>query len=122
MNNKISFVWSLAAGLLFIILSLVMSAFGAGGLNSDVSITDYVVIFLAGMLTGAVLIYFLRRSASPSVSRAALIAFLLSLPFAMFGIAFGGLVGWIGIFLLSVSPSIFLTGVGYYLGRAFAGK
>ena len=121
MDKKTSFVWSLGTGLMFVVLSLAVLS-GLGGMSSEVSIIDYVIIFLAGVLIGVILIYFLRRSESPSVSRATWIAFVISLPFTMFGILFGGIVGGIGIFLLSVSPAAFIIGMGYYLGRAFARK
>jgi hypothetical protein len=32
------------------------------------------------------------------------------------------MVGGIGIFFLGVSPAIFITAVGYFIGRAFAQK
>ena len=64
----------------------------------------------------------LRRSEQPSVFKATLIAFAISVPFALFGITFGGMVGGIGIFFLGVSPAIFITAVGYFIGRAFAQK
>jgi hypothetical protein len=120
MNKKISFVWSLGAGLLFVVLSLGVFLSGLGGMNADVSAADYVMIFLAGALIGVVAVYFLRRSESPSIYRATLIACIVSLPFAMFGVIFGGIVGGIGIFLLGVSPAVFIIGVVFYLARAIA--
>ena len=122
MDKKLSFIWSLATGLMFVILSLVAFLLGFGGANADVSAIDYVIIFLAGVLIGIVLIYFLRRSEHPAVYRATVVAFVISLPFTMFGMLFGGILGGIGVFLLGVSPAVFLIGVGYYLGRAFSGK
>ena len=122
MDKKVSFVWSFAIGLMFVLLSLAAFYFGLGGLNANISIIDYVIIFLAGVLIGVVLIYFLRRSELPAVSRATLIAFVISLPFAMFGILFGGILGGVGVFLLGVSPAVFIIGLGYYLGRAFSRK
>jgi len=122
MDKKVSFVWSLATGLMFVVLSLVAFVFGLGGLNADVSIIDYVIIFLAGTLIGVILVYFLRRSESLAIYKATLIAFVISLPFTMFGILFGGILGGIGVFLLGVSPAVFIIGVGHYLGRAFSRK
>ncbi len=122
MDKKISFVWSLGVGVLFVVLSLGVFLLGLGGLNADVSAANYVMIFLAGVLIGVVVVYFLRRSETPSVYRATLIAFIGSLPFAMFGIIFGGIVGGIGIFLLGVSPAVFIIGVVYYLARAIVRK
>ncbi len=122
MDKKVSFVWSLATGLMFVVLSLIAFVFGLGGLNADVSIIDYVINFLAGTLIGVILVYFLRRSESLAIYKATLIAFVISLPFTMFGILFGGILGGIGVFLLGVSPAVFIIGVGHYLGRAFSRK
>lgn len=122
MDKKVSFLWSLGVGLLFVVLSLLMFLFRFSNLNADAPISDYVVIFLAGTLIGAALVYFLRRSEQQSVFRGTLISFVVSLPFALFGVTFGGMVGGIGIFLLGASPAIFIIGVGYYLTRAFAKK
>ncbi len=122
MDKKTSFIWSLGVGLLFVVLSLLTFLLRFGGLNTEAPLTDYVIIFLAGTLIGVVLVYFLRRSELPVVFRATWIAFVVSLPFAVFGMIFGGIVGGIGILLLGVSPSVFIIGVGHYLGRAFAKK
>jgi hypothetical protein len=122
MDKKVSFIWSFGIGLMFVVLSLLVFLLGLGGVSADISIIDYVIIFLAGTLIGVVLVYFLRRSELPAVSKSTLIAFVISLPFAMFGFIFGGIVGGIGILVLGVSPAVFIIGVGYYLGRAFAGK
>jgi hypothetical protein len=40
----------------------------------------------------------------------------------MFGMVVGGAIGPIGALILGVSPSVFITGVGYFLGRAFSKK
>lgn len=122
MDKKISFLWSLGIGLLFFVLSLVVFLFGFGNLNTETPVINYAVIFLAGTLIGVVLVYFLRRSEQPSVFKAVLVAFVISLPFAMFGFIFGSMVGGIGIFLLGVSPAVFMIGVGHFLGRAFVRK
>lgn len=122
MEKKVSFIWVPVIGLTFVVLSLIVFLSGLGGLKADVSITDYVIIFLAGALIGVVLVYFLRRSELPAVYRSTIIGFVASLPFTLFGILFGGVVGGIGILLLGVSPAVFMIGVGYYLGRAFSRK
>lgn len=121
MDKKTSFVWSLGVGLLFVVLSFIMFLSGYGSLESG-TLTVYGMIFLSGTLIGVVLVYFLRRSEKQSVSKVTMVAFVLSLPFAMFGVMFGSIVGGTGIFLLGVSPAVFVIGVSFYLGRAFAGK
>ncbi len=122
MDKKVSFLWALAVGLLFIVLNLVLFLLRFGVSNTEASLIDYVMIFLAGALIGTVLVYFLRRSVNKTVYNSTLIAFVFSLPFALFGMMFGGVVGGIGIFLLGVSPSVFITGIGYYLSSALAKK
>lgn len=122
MEKKVSFLWALGVGLLLVVLNLILFLFGFGAMSEDAPLTDYLTIFLSGALIGVALVYFLRRSDQKSTFNATLTAFVVSLPFAMFGVAFGGIVGEIGIFLLGVSPAVFLIGLGYYLGRAFARK
>jgi uncharacterized membrane protein YjjP (DUF1212 family) len=122
MDKKISFIWSLGVGLLFVVSSLVIFLTGFGDLNIESPLVNFVIIFLSGTLVGAVLVYLLRQSERPIVFRATVIAFVISLPFALFGLVFGGIVGGIGLFLLGVSPSVFITGTGHYLGRAFSRK
>lgn len=122
MDKKPSFLWALAVGLLFPILQVVIDLFRFGTLDPESQPSDYLVSFLAGALIGVGLVYFLRRSESKGATRAVVIAFVLSLPFALFGLVVGGMVGAVGALLLSVSPAIFVTGVGYFLGRAFVKK
>ncbi|MFN8382677.1 MAG: hypothetical protein U0V02_12085 [Anaerolineales bacterium] len=122
MDKKVSFLWSFGVGLLILVLSFVMFLLGFGNSDTGASVIDYVMIFLTGTLIGLVLVYFLRRSEKKSIYNATLIAFVISLPFALFGVVFGSVVGGIGILLLGVSPSVFITGVVYYIGRAFSGK
>lgn len=120
MEKKVSFLWALGVGLLFVVLIVLTFLFRFGSLNTEAPLTDYVMIFLAGALIGVTLVYFLRRGGAKPVFNATLIAFVISLPFALFGMVLGGVVGGIGVFFLGVSPAVFIIGVGYYLGRAFA--
>lgn len=122
MDKKVSFLWSFGVGLLILVLSFAMFLLGFGNSDNGASAIDYVMIFLAGTLIGLVLVYFLRRSEKKSIYNAMLIAFIVSLPLALFGVVFGSVVGGIGILLLGVSPSVFITGIVYYIGRAFSAK
>lgn len=122
MDKKISFVWSLGTGLLFLVLGLVIFLSGFGNSDAQAPLMNYVMVFLAGTLIGAVLVYFLRLSEQAALFKVTLIAFAISLPFAIFGLVFGGVVGGIGLFLLVVSPSVFIIGLGHYLGRIFIRK
>jgi hypothetical protein len=118
MDKKPSFWWSLAVGLAFPILQVVIYLIRFGSLDSGAAFIDYIGLFIAGALIGLGLIYFLRKSDSGKVLRAVIIGFVIGLPFSVFGMVVGGMVGVVGVILLSVSPSIFTTGVGYYLGKA----
>lgn len=122
MNKKPSFLWALAGGLLFAVLQILIFLVRFGRLDTEAALTDYLWFFLAGALIGAGLIYLLRRSENQDIFRAVLIAFVISLPFAAFGMLFGGILGAIGVIFLGVSPSLFIMGLGYYVGRAFAKK
>ena len=122
MDKPISYLWSLGSGVLFLVLSIILFLLGFESLSIQISYSDYAVIFLAGVMVGAILVYFLRRSEQSFVFRSVLIAFALSLPFAMFGVVFGAVIGGIGIFLLGVSPAVFIIGIGFFLGNAIARK
>jgi hypothetical protein len=98
MDKKPSFLWALAVGLVFPVLQVLIYFVRFGGLNPEAPLSDYLLFFLGGFLAGVGLIYFLRRS------------------------LVGGVMGVVGVLLLGVSPSVFITGVGYFLGRAFSKK
>ncbi|WKZ34509.1 MAG: hypothetical protein QY332_12890 [Anaerolineales bacterium] len=122
MHKRTSFLWAPVIGLLFPFLNTAVLVFGFGQLHAEASLADYLMFFLAGSLIGIGLVYFLRRSEDRGVFRTVLIAFVVSLPFALFGMFFGGAIGGVGIFLLGVSPAIFIIGVGYFAGRMLAKK
>jgi hypothetical protein len=122
MEKKPSFLWALAVGLLFLILQVVIFLIRFGKVDTEAAFTDYLGFFIAGALIGLGLIYFLRRSKTAGVFRAVIIGFVIGLPFGVFGMVLGGTVGMIGVIMLSVSPSVFITGVGYFLGRALTKK
>ncbi len=122
MDKKPSFLWALAVGLLFPVLQVLIFFMRFGRFDSEAPLTDYLLFFLGGALIGAGLIYFLRRSETPGTFRAAIIAFVISLPFALFGMVLGGTLGVVGVVMLGVSPAVFITGVGYFIGRALSKK
>jgi hypothetical protein len=122
MDKKPSFLWALAIGLAFPVLQVIIFLIRFGRFDTQAPWTDYLLFFLGGAFSGAGLIYFLRRSETRAVSRAVIIAFVLSLPFALFGMVVGGVIGMVGALILGVSPSIFITGVGYFLGRILSRK
>jgi hypothetical protein len=121
-DKKPSFLWALAVGLLFPVLQVLIFLVRFSRLDAEAPPTDYLFFLIGGVLIGLGLIYFLRRSETQGVYRAVIIAFVISLPFALFGMALGGALGVIGVLFLGVSPSVFITGLGYFIGRAFAKK
>src|SRR5688500_8355185 len=122
MDKKPSFLWALAVGLLFPVLQVVIFFMRFGRFDSEAPLTDYLLFFLGGALIGAGLIYFLRRSETRGTVRAVIIAFIISVPLALFGMVVGGLMGVVGVLLFGVSPSVFITGAGYFIGRALSKK
>lgn len=122
MDKKPSFAWALAAGVLFPLLQVLLFALRFNSINTDVSPMDYLMFFIGGVLIGFALIYFLRRSETKSASRGTIIGFVVGFPFSLVGMMLGGLIGPLGSIFLGVSPGIFATIIGYYLGRAFSTK
>ena len=120
MNDKPSYLWSLAIGLGFVLLQLFVLL---GGLNTVGDGIDYLFFFVAGVLIGLVLIYLLHRGeAQGKAARATWIGFYVSIPFAMFGMALGALTGPIGIIFFSFSPAVFIIACGYFIGRMVRGR
>lgn len=118
MDKKPSFVWALAIGILFPVLQVVIFFLRFQNINPDAGLTDYLYFFIAGLLIGLILIYFLRRSESSAAYRGTIIGFVIGIPLALLGMLFGGLLGAFIAILFSVSPNIFTIAVGYFIGRA----
>lgn len=118
MDKKPSFLWAFAVGLLFPILQVVIFFLRFQNLNSDATLSDYLFFFITGSLIGLALIYFLRRSETHRTYNATIIGFVVGVPLALIGMLLGGLMGGFGIILFGMSPAIFVTGIGYFIGRA----
>ena len=100
-------------------IDLISQVFNA---SIDIYLRNYLFFFIAGTLIGLGLIYFLRRSENKSTYRATIIGFIVGIPFAVFGMLLGGLAGPFGVIFLGMSPGVFTTVVGYFLGRTFSKK
>ena len=122
MDKKPSFLWALAVGVAFPLLQVIIFLIRFGRLDTQAPPADYLLFFLGGAFAGVGLIYFLRRSQTRGTFRAVIVAFIISVPFALFGMVMGGMIGLVGALILGVSPSIFITAVGYFAGRAFSKK
>lgn len=122
MDKKPSFLWALAIGMLFPILQFSIFFLRFQNLNPDAAAVDYLYFFLSGLLIGLVLIYLLRHSQTQAMYRGAIVGFVIGVPLALLGMILGGLMGPFGIILFSISPVIFVTGVGYIVGQLFGEK
>jgi hypothetical protein len=120
MDKKPSYLWALVVGLAFPVLQVLLFLFRFGNLDMSTNVMDYIVFFIGGLFIGLALVYFLGRSKSKSARRGTWIGFFIGLPFAAFGMMLGGLVGPLGSILFSISPGIFLTAIGYFIGHMFA--
>lgn len=122
MDKKPSFLWALAVGALFVVLQILIYLLRFNGLNPDAPASDYFFFFLGGALIGLSLVYFLGRSETKTVYQATLIGFVIGIPFTMFGMLIGGLLGPFGVILFGISPGIFTTALGYFLARTLSKK
>lgn len=122
MDKKPSFLLAFAVGILFVVLQVVIYFLRFNTINPDASIVDYLFFFIGGTLIGLGLVYFLRRSENKGTRQATIIGFIIGIPFAVFGMLLGGLAGPFGVIFLGMSPAVFTTAAGYFLGRTFSKK
>ena len=111
MNKKPSFLWSLAIGLAFPILQVLVFSLRFGNSGITAPITDYIFFFIGGAFIGLAL--------TKGAYRATLIGFGIGVPFSIFGMVLGGMLGPLVGVMFSVSPGVFFTFVGFLIGRAF---
>jgi hypothetical protein len=121
-DKKPSFLSALAIGILFPVLVVVYFFLRFHRWNTNAAPIEYLFFYISGTLIGLGLIYFLRRTENRSVQRATIIGFIAGIPFALFGMVIGGLAGPLGAIILGMSPGIFMTAVGYFLGLSFSKK
>ena len=107
--KRIPLYWSFLVGLLTIVYQVATFYIRFGRWNTDSSIVDYILFFLAGSIGGWVLVTFLNRQTSNAKRWVVLIAFLLVSPAAMLFMLGGGLLGWIGILLFPQIPWALFT-------------
>lgn len=122
MKNKPSFLWALAVGILFLVLQGLINLLGVWGANLQAPFSNYLFVLLAGSFNGLGLVYALGRVGTQSGSNAVLIAAVIAVPFALFGMTVGGLIGAFGIFFFGIPPFMFIVGVVYFIGRAGSRK
>jgi hypothetical protein len=115
--KKISFYWSLLAGLFTVAIQIITFYTRFGRMNTDATILDYILFFIAGTLGGLILIYFLNKQTSNGKRWVVTIAFLLATPVAMILGLMGGVLGPIGVILFPQIPWALITWIGSLVGR-----
>ena len=115
--KKTSFYWSLLVGAAVIFWQVGLFYIRFGTMNAESGIMDYVMFFLAGVIGGLILIYFLQQQTSTKGWWAVTIAFLLAFPVAMVFLLGGGLFGYLGVVLLPQIPWAIATWVGSLIGK-----
>lgn len=118
--KKVSLLWAIVVGLLTLLAQIVTFYARFGRWNTDSTFVDYLLFFVAGMLGGWILMYFLNRQASAAARRAVLIAFLLASPVALLMMVLGGLIGWIGVLIYPQIPWALFAWIGSSVGRLVA--
>ena len=115
--QKVSLYWALLVGLLSPVAQAFEYYFRFERWNTEATITEYVLFFLAGTLGGVILIFFMNRQASTRRRWVVLIAFLLASWIALIMMIAGGLLGPIGVLLFPQIPWALFTGIGSWLAK-----
>ena len=120
--KKVPLYWALVVGLLAIAAQVVWFFFRFGHWNIDASGTECLLFFLAGIVGGVMLIYFLNRQVSIVQRQVVLIAFLLASPVAVFVMLLGGWFGPLGILASPQIPWAVLTWTGSLVAKLASGE
>lgn len=118
--NKVSWIWAILVGLLSVAAQVIIFYARFERWNTDASITDYVLMFLAGALGGGMLVFFLNRQSTVARRWVVLIAFLLASPVALLMMILGGLLGWIGVLIYPQIPWALAAWMGSWAGKMVA--
>jgi hypothetical protein len=116
--KKVSMYWSFLMGLFTVIAQVILFYLRFGRWNTDSSFLDYLLFFLAGILGGAILIFFLNKQSSTSRRWSVFTAFILGTPMALLLMVTGGLLGWPGVLILPQIPWALFIWMGAALGKA----
>lgn len=118
--NRASSLWALPVGVLSVAAQIIIFYARFGRWNTDASLTDYGLMFLAGSFGGAILVFFLNRQTSTAQRQVVFIAFLLASPIALLLMVLGGLVGWIGVLVYpQIAWAVFMW-IGAWAGKLLA--
>ena len=115
--QKVSLYWALLVGLLSPVAQALEYYFRFDRWNTDATITEYLLFFLAGALGGVILIFFMNRQVSTKRRWVVLIAFLLASRIALITMIAGGLLGPIGVLLFPQITWALFTWIGSLVGK-----
>ena len=118
--QKVPLYWALLVGLLSAAAQALTYYFRFDRWNTEATITEYFLFFLAGTLGGMILIFFMNRQASTRRRWVVLIAFLLASWIALIMMIAGGLLGPIGVLLFPQIPWALFTWIGSWLAKFIA--
>ena len=104
-------------GLYLYILQQILFFFRFGKLNTDFNRLDFYLI-VVGIASIFLYSYFVRKSESVRRKRALQIAFVIAVPFSVFGSLMGGLLGGVGILIFGLVPFLVILLLTHLLFRA----
>ena len=120
--QKTSWYWILGVGLFSVAAQIAIFYVRFQRWNTDSTIIDYVLFFLAGALGGWILTYFLNRQTTGMQRILVLAGFLVATPVALFMMIGGGLFGLLGILILPQIPWALFTWIGSAVGKMVSKK
>ena len=115
--DRVPFYWSVGVGILVITAQMITYFLRFGNWNTESPFADYVFFFLAGVLGGFILIFFLNRQKTRKGRWIVLSAFLLVSPLSILLMLGGGLFGPLGLLIWPQIPWALFTWIGSLLGR-----
>ena len=115
--QKVSLYWAFLVALLSPAAQALEYYFRFNRWNTEATITEYFLFFLAGSLGGVILIFFINRQVSTRRRWVVLIAFLLASWIALIMMIAGGLLGPIGVLLFPQIPWALFTWIGSWLAK-----
>ncbi len=118
-KNKL-YLWVFGLALIWPLAQVMIFYVRFGQMNSLAGVLDYVVFYIAGLLSVAVFFKWLLRSAAGWGRNFVIAGFVLSSPFSWRGALVGGMLGSVGVILFSLIPVVIGAGLGYWLGKRFA--
>ena len=115
--KSIPVYWALLVGLLSVLAQMVTYYLRFGRWNMESPFEEYVFFFLAGILGGLILIFFLNRQETRKGRWIVLAAFLLISPLSILVMLGGGLFGPLGLLIWPQIPWLIFTWLASLLGK-----